>query len=338
MFQATEVLSENDIDLPKTGLPVTIITGFLGSGKTTLVNHILNHRQQLKIAVLVNEFGDINIDSQLLVTMEEDMLELSNGCICCTINDSLVDTIHSVLERDERIDYLVIETSGIADPLPIALTLLQSELRDLTRLDSILTVLDGENFSLDLLNGQAAHNQILYGDILLLNKMDLADERQLKSVEEFCRDLKEGARILRCQQAQVPLSIILGLGGAALNGESAELVQASDSASGASQAPISNHIQQDGFRAFSFRSDRPISVHRFQFFLEEQLPETVYRAKGLLWFEEGADKQMVFQLSGKRFTIDPLSRPKPFTNQLVIIGKNLNLLQLQQQLNNCLCG
>ncbi len=338
MFQATEVLSENDIDLPKTGLPVTIITGFLGSGKTTLVNHILNHRQQLKIAVLVNEFGDINIDSQLLVTMEEDMLELSNGCICCTINDSLVDTIHSVLERDERIDYLVIETSGIADPLPIALTLLQSELRDLTRLDSILTVLDGENFSLDLLNGQAAHNQILYGDILLLNKMDLADERQLKSVEQFCRDLKEGARILRCQQAQVPLSIILGLGGAALNGESAELVQASDSASGASQAPISNHIQQDGFRAFSFRSDRPISVHRFQFFLEEQLPETVYRAKGLLWFEEGADKQMVFQLSGKRFTIDPLSRPKPFTNQLVIIGKNLNLLQLQQQLNNCLCG
>ena len=202
MFQATEALPGTGINLPKTSLPVTIITGFLGSGKTTLVNHILSNRQQLKVAVLVNEFGDIDIDSQLLVTMEEDVLELSNGCICCTINDSLVDTIYSVLERDERIDYLVIETSGIADPLPIALTLLQSELRDLTRLDSILTVLDGENFSLDLLNGQAAHNQILYGDILLLNKMDRADEKKLNSIEQYCRNLKEGARILRCQQAQ----------------------------------------------------------------------------------------------------------------------------------------
>ena len=339
MFQATEVLPDAGIDLPKIGLPVTIITGFLGSGKTTLINHILNHRQRLKIAVLVNEFGDINIDSQLLVTMEEDMLELSNGCICCTINDSLVDTIHSVLEREERVDYLVIETSGIADPLPIALTLLQPELQDLTRLDSILTVLDAENFSLDLLNSQAAQNQILYGDILLLNKIDLTDKRRLYSIEQYCRELKEGAKILRCQQAQVALSVILGLGSAALNGESAKLVQAQavELTSGASQEPISNHMQQDGFRAFSFRSERPLSAYRFQFFLEEQLPETVYRAKGILWFEERTDKQMVFQLSGQRFTINPLSRPKPFSNQLVIIGKQLNLLQLQQQLNNCLC-
>ena len=330
MFQAVEVLSDTGIDLPKTGLPVTIVTGFLGSGKTTLINHILNHRHQLKIAVLVNEFGDIDIDSKLLVTMEEDVMELSNGCICCTINDSLVDTIYSVLERDERVDYLVIETSGIADPLPIALTLLQSELRDLTRLDSILTVLDGENFSLDLLNGQSAQNQIVYGDILLLNKTDCTDEAQLQSVEQYCRNLKEGARILRCRQAQVPLSVILGLGGAELNGQSAERVAE------VSQASAPSHLQQDGFRAFSFRSDRPLSVHRFQIFLEQQLPETVYRAKGLLWFEERAEEQLVFQLSGKRFTIDPLSRPKPFTNQLVLIGKQLNPLQLQQQLNNCL--
>lgn len=108
----------------KRGMPVTIITGFLGSGKTTLLNHILSNNKDLKVAVLVNEFGDINIDSQLLVSMDEDMVELSNGCICCTINDGLVDAVYRVLERDDRVDYMVIETTGVADPLPIILTFL----------------------------------------------------------------------------------------------------------------------------------------------------------------------------------------------------------------------
>lgn len=135
------------LEIPKRGMPVTIITGFLGSGKTTLLNHILSNRQDLKVAILVNEFGDINIDSQLLVSMDEDMLELSNGCICCTINDGLVDAVYNVLERDDRVDYMVIETTGVADPLPIILTFLGTELRDLTRLDSIVTVVDAETFT-----------------------------------------------------------------------------------------------------------------------------------------------------------------------------------------------
>lgn len=103
-------------------MPVTIITGFLGSGKTTLLNQILKNKQDLKVAVLVNEFGDINIDSQLLISVDQDMVELTNGCICCTINDNLVDAVYRVLEREDRIDYLVIETTGVADPLPIILT------------------------------------------------------------------------------------------------------------------------------------------------------------------------------------------------------------------------
>jgi len=146
--------------IPKRGMPLTIITGFLGSGKTTLLNHILNHCQDLKVAVLVNEFGDINIDSQLLVSMDEDMIELSNGCICCTINEGLVDAIYRVLERD-KIDYLVIETTGIADPLPIILTLLGTELRELIHLDSILTLVDAEAFDEDHFDSEAALNQII---------------------------------------------------------------------------------------------------------------------------------------------------------------------------------
>jgi G3E family GTPase len=105
-----------DLPLPKRGMPVTLITGFLGSGKTTLLNHILTNRQDLKVAVLVNEFGDINIDSQLLVSVDANMVELSNGCICCTINDSLVDTVYTVLEREEQMDYLVVENHRTGGP------------------------------------------------------------------------------------------------------------------------------------------------------------------------------------------------------------------------------
>ena len=107
------------LDAPKYGLPVTIITGFLGSGKTTLLNHILQNQQGIKTAVLVNEFGEIGIDNDLIISADETMVELSNGCICCTINNDLVDAIYNVLEREEKVDYLVVETTGIADPLPL---------------------------------------------------------------------------------------------------------------------------------------------------------------------------------------------------------------------------
>lgn len=115
--------------LPKRGLPVTIITGFLGSGKTTLLNHILTNNQDLKVAILVNEFGDIDIDSQLLISVEENMVSLSNGCICCTINDDLLDTVFQILESDKKIDYLIVETTGVADPLPIILTFFKSRIK-----------------------------------------------------------------------------------------------------------------------------------------------------------------------------------------------------------------
>jgi G3E family GTPase len=407
-MQSVSTQSESMMDAPKTGLPVTIITGFLGSGKTTLLNHILTNQQGLKTAVLVNEFGEIGIDNELIIQTDENnnMVELSNGCICCTINNDLVDAVYKVLERQEQIDYLVVETTGLADPLPVALTFLGTELRDLTRLDSIITVVDSENFSLDLFNSEAAYSQIAYGDIILLNKTDLVDEAKVDGLEVRIRDIKEGARILRTVKGQVPLAALLSVGlfesdqyfdpdAKSSHGEHShdhdqhDRVHSEHSHDHDQHSHDhsqhdhdhgehdhdhdqhdrvhsehshdhdqhdhadcdhdhghckhdhdhhhhhSHHLENDGFTSISFESDKPFSIRKFQNFLDNQLPTNVFRAKGILWFDE-SPKRHIFHLSGKRFSLDDdewKGKPK---NQLVLIGQNLEHEKLRSQIEACL--
>jgi G3E family GTPase len=335
-------------DIPKRGMPVTIITGFLGSGKTTLLNQILKNKQDLKVAVLVNEFGDINIDSQLLVSLDEDMVELSNGCICCTINDGLIEAVYRVLSREERIDYLVIETTGLADPLPIILTFVGTELRDLTRIDSVLTVVDSETFNIEHFESEAALSQLSVGDIILLNKTDLISPENLEELEAYIRTVKVGARILHSQHGQVPLPLILDVGLTPIDEYSSSYKEEAhehhpahshdhDHRTHHDHEHHSNHLENDGFVSVSFQSDRPFNVHKFQNFLTDQMPQNVFRAKGILWFSE-SELRHVFQLSGPRYDLDAQEWFSPPKNQLVFIGRDLDTTHIQQQLNNCLVG
>ncbi|MFM6171852.1 MAG: CobW family GTP-binding protein [Sphaerospermopsis kisseleviana] len=337
--------------IPKRGMPVTIITGFLGSGKTTLLNQILSNRQDLKVAVLVNEFGDIDIDSQLLVSIDQDMVELNNGCICCTINDGLVDAVYNVLEKSDRIDYMVIETTGIADPLPIMLTFLGTELRDLTHLDSVITLVDASEFTPEHFDSEAALKQIIYGDIILLNKTDLVAADQVDALEQQIHAMKEKARLIRCQNGAVPLPLVLDVG--YNNPEAyADLVQDEiEQTQHDRDDPIhhdhshdhhthehhhhhSAHLDNDGFVSVSYCSDRPFSLRRFEEWLDT-LSANVFRAKGLLWFTQSPHKH-IFQLSGKRCTLDveAWGDVSP-SNQLVVIGRQINPEEIRHQLTIC---
>lgn len=303
--------------------PLTVITGFLGAGKTTLLNRILSADHGLKIAVLVNDFGTVNIDAALIVNVEGETYSLSNGCICCTIHEDLIKAVLDVLNRPEPPEYIVIETSGVSDPLEVVLTLRPI---NAIAIDSILTVIDAEQIiSLERQNAVIAMNQVGMADIVILNKADLVDAAGLASARAYIKRIMPDARIYATSHADVPLPLILN-------------IDAFDVERLLSRVPDDIHIHAVGegngydnhehpghslaFSTWTYTSPKPLSLKAFRRMIEN-LPNSIYRIKGMVYLADEPEDPSLLQVVGRRATITPQiggwSSRIPIS-QLVFIG------------------
>jgi G3E family GTPase len=284
-------------------IPVIIVTGFLGSGKTTLLNHLINSDHGLRIAVLVNDFGAINIDAELIVGVEgEDTINLANGCICCTIRDDLRQAALRICEREQPPDYLIVETSGVSDPLGVAQTFLYTDLANYTAVDTILTLVDAAEFlNLPAENEVLAMDQVGTADIVVLNKTDLVDEAELAAARQAVFEIVPDARIFETSYGEVPLTLLFGQGAfdpLRLAERGVHDVHVHEG--------TADHAHDHGtiFHTWSYESKRPFALSAIRASID-QLPPTIYRAKGILYLDDAPERRYVLQVVGKRASITP---------------------------------
>jgi len=311
-------------------IPVTILTGFLGAGKTTLLNYILKQQSAYKFGIIVNEVGAIGIDGQLVENASEEMIQLNNGCICCTVRKDLVKGVQRLLQRG-GFDYLLIETTGIADPGPVAQTFLNiPQLTKYVRLDSIITVVDAENIAQQMKDTETAREQIAMADFVLVNKIDLVTESALVATEALIRDLNPQAEVFRTGHSQVNLAELLDMNAFDVDQKLAVDPKFLDEL---------EHRHHSDIASMAFRFDRPFVIERFEQFVQElSSKEKVYRSKGIISIE-GNPRRAVFHGVNNRFTIfwDRLwNKDEPRDSQLVFIGKGLHREKVEQSLTACL--
>src|SRR5918994_1208219 len=197
----------------QTQIPVTVLTGYLGSGKTTLLNRILSENHGKRYAVIVNEFGEIGIDNDLIVESDEEIYEMNNGCICCTVRGDLIRVVEGLMRRPGRFDAIIVETTGLADPVPVAQTFfMDDDVRSKTMLDAVVALVDAKHLPLRLKDSREAEDQIAFADVVLLNKTDLVTPEELRDVEAAVRAINPAANIHRTTRAGVELGEVLDRG------------------------------------------------------------------------------------------------------------------------------
>jgi G3E family GTPase len=315
-------------------LPVTLLTGFLGSGKTTLVNHILSGDHGLKIGVIVNEFGELGIDAALITGASGSVIELANGCVCCATQGDLRRSLRDIAANRNDLEALLIETSGLADPEPVIAELQSAASEGIFRLDGVVTVIDSENFDQNLDHAEAAFQQIVSGDLQIINKVDLVAPEVPALIEQGLRKLNPGARFMEAVRCDVPLDVVLGVARppSASTGHQTHAHTGNGHHHGHDDHP--HHHDHDGFESLSLTLDQAVDPERFTLWLET-LPTTIFRAKGFVRFV-GNEAPVVVHVVGARRSVE--SAPAGITTEgvaLVVIGHDLSRDELQGGLIKC---